>query len=85
MQTTKMWDGDILTNPPYKYAKEFIEHAMTIIPDGRKVFMFLKLQFLEGKARGELFKKYPPRYILAPMYMCHAAVFCAPKTECLRK
>ena len=22
MQTTKMWDGDILTNPPYKYAKE---------------------------------------------------------------
>lgn len=38
-----MWDGDILTNPPYKYAKEFIEHAMTIIPDGRKVFMFLKL------------------------------------------
>lgn len=59
---TKMWDGDILTNPPYKYEKEFIEHAMTIIPDGRKVFMFLKLQFLEGKARGELFKKYPPRY-----------------------
>ena len=53
MQTTEMWDGDILTNPPYKYAKEFIEHAMTIIPDGRKVFMFLKLQFLEGKARGE--------------------------------
>ena len=43
MQTTEMWDGDILTNPPYKYAKEFIEHAMTIIPDGRKVFMFLKL------------------------------------------
>ena len=35
MQTTKMWDGDILTNPPYKYAKEFIEHAMTIIPDGK--------------------------------------------------
>ena len=63
MQTTEMWDGDILTNPPYKYAKEFIEHAMTIIPDGRKVFMFLKLQFLEGKARGELFKKYPPRYV----------------------
>ena len=53
MQTTEMWDGDILTNPPYKYAKEFIEHAMTIIPDGRKVFMFLKLQFLEGKARGD--------------------------------
>ena len=68
MQTTEMWDGDILTNPPYKYAKEFIEHAMTIIPDGRKVFMFLKLQFLEGKARGELFKKYPPRYVYVSMF-----------------
>ena len=65
-----MWDGDILTNPPYKYAKEFIEHAMTIIPDGRKVFMFLKLQFLEGKARGELFKKYPPRYVYVSRSRC---------------
>lgn len=52
LQTEELWDGDILTNPPYKYAKEFIEHAMTVIPEGRKVFMFLKLQFLEGKARG---------------------------------
>lgn len=73
LQTTEMWDGDILTNPPYKYAKEFIEHAMTIIPDGRKVFMFLKLQFLEGKARGELFKKYPPRYV----YVSRSRILCA--------
>lgn len=49
------WEGDILTNPPYKYAKEFIEHAMEIIPKGRRVFMFLKVQFLEGKARRKLF------------------------------
>lgn len=63
LQTDEMWDGDIITNPPYKYAKEFVEHAMNVIPDGRKVFMFLKLQFLEGKARGELFKKYPPKCV----------------------
>ena len=50
-----------------------IEHAMTIIPDGRKVFMFLKLQFLEGKARGELFKKYPPRYV----YVSRSRILCA--------
>lgn len=73
LQATEMWDGDILTNPPYKYAKEFIEHAMTIIPDGRKVFMFLKLQFLEGKARGELFKNYPPRYV----YVSRSRILCA--------
>jgi len=52
---------DIITNPPYKYAKEFVEHALDIIADGYKVAMFLKLQFLEGKARKELFSKYPPR------------------------
>ncbi len=36
---------DIITNPPYKYAKEFVEHALDIVDDGRKVAMFLKLTF----------------------------------------
>lgn len=54
---------NIITNPPYKYAKEFIEKAMDIIDDGYKVCMFLKIQFLEGKARKELFKKYPPKTV----------------------
>lgn len=45
------WDGDILTNPPYKFAQQFVEHSLELINDGSKVFMFLKLQFLEGKAR----------------------------------
>ena len=51
---------DIITNPPYKYAKEFVEHALDISMDGTKVAMFLKVQFLEGKARRALFEKYPP-------------------------
>ena len=25
------WDGDIITNPPYKYAQEFIEKSLQII------------------------------------------------------
>ena len=57
------WHGDILTNPPYKYAKEFVEKAIAIVQDGRKVAMFLKLTFLESKSRKELFKKYPPKKI----------------------
>lgn len=57
------WYGDIVTNPPYKYAKEFVEHALDIVPQGSMVAMFLKLTFLEGKKRKELFKKYPPRYV----------------------
>lgn len=39
---------DIITNPPYKYAKEFVEHALDISEDGTKVAMFLKLTFLES-------------------------------------
>lgn len=54
------WDGDIITNPPYKYAKEFVEKALQIIPEGNKVAMFLKLTFLEGKARRKLFRTTPP-------------------------
>ena len=54
---------DILTNPPYKYAKEFVEKALEIQDNGYYTIMFLKIQFLEGQARKELFKKYPPKYI----------------------
>ena len=60
LTTDEKWDGDIVTNPPYKYAQEFVEKALSLIPDGRKVCMFLKLTFLEGKKRRELFKNYPP-------------------------
>lgn len=54
------WDGDIVTNPPYKYALEFVEKALAIIPEGRKVAFFLKLTFLEGKGRKHLFLTQPP-------------------------
>lgn len=49
------FEGDILTNPPYKYALEFVEHALELIPKGNKVIMFLKLTFLEGQERRRLF------------------------------
>ena len=54
---------DILTNPPYKYAQEFVEHSMQLLQDGYYCIMLLKIQFLEGQARRELFEKYPPKYV----------------------
>ena len=57
------YNGDIITNPPYKYAKEFVEKALEVIPKGNKVAMFLKLQFLEGKARRKMFDVNPPKLI----------------------
>jgi len=58
------FDGsDIITNPPYSKAAEFVEHAIEIIGNGHKAAMFLKIQFLEGKGRRTLFEKYPPKTI----------------------
>ena len=63
LTTDIKYDGDIITNPPYRYAKEFVEHALDTITNGHRVAMFLRLQFLEGKARRNLFDKYPPKYV----------------------
>lgn len=57
------FDGDIVTNPPYKYSLPFIEHALSLIPDGHKVCMFLKVQFLEGKERRKFFDEKPPKHV----------------------
>lgn len=67
------WNGDIITNPPYKYAKEFVFKAMEIIPNGKRVAMFLKLTFLESFGRKELFDKYPPKYL----YVSRGRLGCA--------
>lgn len=67
------WGGDIVTNPPYKFAKEFVLQALKVIADGRKVCMFLKLTFLEGKERKEMFKEYPPKTV----YVSSSRLTCA--------
>lgn len=63
LQYNEVVDKDIVGNPPYKLAQEFIEHAMEIITEGHKVAMLLKLTFLESSGRKTLFKKYPPKKI----------------------
>ena len=71
------WNGDVITNPPYKYAQEFVEKALQIIPIGNKVAMFLKLQFMEGKGRKNLFLKNPPKTI----YVSSSRLMCAKNAE----
>lgn len=73
LKSTKTFEGDIVTNPPYKYAQEFIEHALDIVTEGHKVVMFLKVQFLEGKARRKMFDKHPPKKI----YVSSSRLRCA--------
>ena len=73
----KEFKGDIITNPPYKVAAQFAQHAIDIIPIGNKVAMFLKLQFLEGKARRKFFNDNPPKTV----YVASGRLNCAKNGE----
>lgn len=72
-ENNKLRKVDIVTNPPYKYAKEFVEKSLDIIENGCKVAMLLKLTFLESKSRRELFETNPPKYI----YVFSKRITCA--------
>lgn len=72
-ENKKLRKVDIVTNPPYKYAKEFVEKSLDIIENGCKVAMLLKLTFLESKSRRELFETNPPKYI----YVFSKRITCA--------
>jgi hypothetical protein len=61
-ETEKRYDY-LITNPPYSLGKEFVEKGLTLLKDGGKMAMFLKIQFLEGEKRRELYKENPPKYI----------------------
>jgi hypothetical protein len=54
----------ILTNPPYKYAKEWVEKSLETLHPKGKLILLLKLQFLESIDRYKLFKTTPLKYIL---------------------
>ena len=58
------FDGDILTNPPFKLAEQFVEKSFELINEGNYVIFFLKVQFLESKSRKQMFEKYPLKYLI---------------------
>lgn len=51
----------IITNPPFKYAQEFVEKALTLA--SHYVIIFAKIQFLETVERQKLFMEHLPRYV----------------------
>ena len=63
--------ADIITNPPYSKGTEFYEHACQLLGYGRKLAIFVKIQFLETQKRYELFKKFPPKSVLICVNRVH--------------
>ena len=56
----RMFDN-VITNPPFRYMREFVEKSLEISTD--KVIMFGKIQFLEGQRRKEFLKNSPLKYV----------------------
>lgn len=56
----KKWVGhNIMSNPPWNIADQFIEHAMTVLHP-RKMAFLLKANYFHAAKRAALFEKYPP-------------------------
>ena len=64
------FNGDIITNPPFKFAQEFVEKGIQLT--NNKLALFLKIQFLEGKARRKMYDIHPPKivYVLSSRLSC---------------
>lgn len=63
---------DIVTNPPYFCALDFIKHAINVSEKGIKIAMLFRLGFLESKSRYEFFKANPPIkvYVISKRIRC---------------
>ena len=73
LTATDVFNGDIITNPPYKFVDQFILKGHELINEGSKLALFLPIRYLEGKARKEIYKKYPPKNI----YVSSSRLKCA--------
>ena len=53
----------VITNPPFSIAEDVIRHSFEFVNNGKFVMMLLRLNFLEGLKRKDLFDSYMPKYI----------------------
>ena len=68
----------IITNPPYKFATEYVVHALRLLPTDGLLCLFLKTTFAEGKERYlRIFGVTPPALVL----QCSERVLCAKNAD----
>jgi len=59
------WQGDIITNPPYRLSTEFVYKAIETLKENRRVAMIFPQRYLSSKRRYKLFMQYPPQVVYA--------------------
>ena len=68
----------ILTNPPYKFATDYVVHALSLLPEDGYLCLFLKTTFAEGQDRfRRIFAFTPPILVL----QCVERILCAKNGE----
>lgn len=60
MQQSETWDGDIITNVPYKGATNYVRKCIETVGWGHKVAVWLRILYLESMERKRFFEQYPP-------------------------
>lgn len=82
LQCNEPWNGDICTNPPYSHALPIIRKCLDLVGEGCKVAMWLRILFLESKARKELFREYPPKRVwISSSRLSAARMVCSAKAH----
>ncbi len=74
LNSSLSYHGDIITNPPYKYAEQFIRKALSSVDIGNKVAMFLPIRYLEGRVRKKMFEELPPQTVYVFSYRIKCAM-----------
>lgn len=60
-EVNEVFEGNTITNPPYSFINDWIEHSLKITSN--KVYIFCRIQTIETLKRYEIFKDNPPLYI----------------------
>lgn len=71
-KTEECLGDNIVTNPPYAFVKEWIGHSLELLPEGKKLALFLPLTFLESADRRNMFDTTPPQtvYVASNRLLC---------------
>lgn len=73
LENNEPTDRNIITNPPYRYADDFIIRSLEILQQGKKLALFLPIRYLEGKRRKQIFVTTPPSIV----YVSSSRLKCA--------
>jgi len=56
-------EHNIITNPPFKLASQFILKGLEVLQEGKKLALLLPVRYLESRARKHIYMEHPPKTV----------------------